>query len=445
MTFGSLFAGAGGFDMGFDTVGTCLFQVEIDPTARDVLARHWADVPKHKDVREVGKHNLPSADVVIGGFPCQDLSVAGNRKGLQGGTRSGLFYELARIAIELQSKFLVFENVPGLLSSDDGRDFARVLRHLGDNGFCGGWRVLDAEGFGVAQHRRRVFGVFSRGRAGADCCAEILALRESLSWHPSEGRKAGTDVAGDAEAGAGMRGVVNALTANGVGTKGADDTQAQAQAGHFIPQRAHGFTGHDGGVNEQDSGILLAFGGNKTSGDRTVAAGLNAKGGSGRQDFESENFIVRECIPIDMRQASRGETMTNNRPGGSSGGAPGTGIGESGDPSPTIAASHVPAVAFSANNYTTGSYRAIDVSPPLTTNADATRGTHLPVNGLSVRRLTPRECERIMDWPDDHTRYRADGREIADGPRYRLCGNGIVRAKAAWIARRLLSAIGDRP
>jgi DNA (cytosine-5)-methyltransferase 1 len=120
-TVGSLFSGAGGFDIGFDRAGFALaWQVEIDPTARDVLARHWPDVERHEDVRTVGKKNLAPVDVVVGGFPCQDVSVAGKGKGLSG-ARSGLFYEMARVIRELRPACVVWENVPGLRSNDGGR------------------------------------------------------------------------------------------------------------------------------------------------------------------------------------------------------------------------------------------------------------------------------------------------------------------------------------
>lgn len=207
MTYVSLFAGVGGFDLGFDAAGfRCLAQVEIDRQCRSVLALRWPDVPRYDDVRSFGREQVPTCDIVVGGFPCQDLSVAGNRGGLEG-KRSGLFYELARVCFELRPRFLVWENVGGLLSSDGGRDLARILRHLGDGGFFGAWRVLDARHFGVPQSRRRVFGVFARGRSGAERCAEVLALREGGTRRTPARRKAGKGVAATLTRGSGSAGV----------------------------------------------------------------------------------------------------------------------------------------------------------------------------------------------------------------------------------------------
>lgn len=197
MRFLSLFAGIGGFDLGFARAGmVCVGQVEIDKRARSTLERHWPSVPRYDDVRAVGRNNLPQQiDVLCGGFPCQDLSIAGKRLGF-GGLRSSLFFEMVKIADECRPAYLVWENVPGLLSSNAGWDFAAVLAALGDIGYYGAWTVLDARYFGVPQRRRRVFGVFSRLDSGAAACAEILALAERGRRHPAPRRKTQEEVAG---------------------------------------------------------------------------------------------------------------------------------------------------------------------------------------------------------------------------------------------------------
>lgn len=186
MTVGSLFAGIGGIDLAAERVGMVpAWQVEIDDDATRVLAHHWPDVTRHDDVTTWATRKNPAAsvDLIVGGFPCQDLSVAGKRKGLAG-KRSGLFGQMVRIIHRVRPAFVLWENVPGLLSSDDGRDFVRVMRALADIGYSGGWRALDAQRFGVPQRRRRVFGVFARGRAGAGRAAEILALTQGGGRHP---------------------------------------------------------------------------------------------------------------------------------------------------------------------------------------------------------------------------------------------------------------------
>ncbi len=157
MKFGSLFTGVGGFDLGFERAGMeCAWQVEFDKNCQNVLRKHWSETELFNDVRTVGKHNLEPVDVICGGFPCQDVSIAGKRAGLAG-ERSGLWSEFARIIDELEPKWVVIENVPGLLSSNRGRDFATVIRWLAERGYGVAWRILDSQYFGVAQRRRRVF------------------------------------------------------------------------------------------------------------------------------------------------------------------------------------------------------------------------------------------------------------------------------------------------
>ena len=163
-TFVSLFAGVGGFDLGFERAGhTCVGQVEIDKHAQKILKKHWPDVPMHDDVttaiewaKEIDL--IGRVDIVCGGFPCQDVSVAGKRAGAGAGTRSGLFWDAIQFAQEVKAQTIVLENVPGLLSSNNGRDFGVVLTELANAGYRHiEWRVLDSQFFGVPQRRRRVF------------------------------------------------------------------------------------------------------------------------------------------------------------------------------------------------------------------------------------------------------------------------------------------------
>lgn len=188
----SLFSGVGGFDLGFDRAGMeCAGQVEYDEKARAVLARHWPDVKRMNDVREVKGDEFGAIDVICGGFPCQDVSVAGRRAGLAG-ERSGLWFEFHRIIDRVKPGWVVIENVPGLLSSHGGRDFAVILRGLVECGYGVAWRILDAQYFGVPQRRRRVFIVGSLGDGRA---AEILFERESGGGDSPKVGRSGQDVA----------------------------------------------------------------------------------------------------------------------------------------------------------------------------------------------------------------------------------------------------------
>jgi len=186
----SLFAGVGGFDLAMQRQGVkVVASVEIDSKCNEVLARHFPDATQFTDVTTVKGSDLigagftPRTGIITGGFPCQDLSVAGKRAGLAG-ERSGLFWEIARLVEETQSEYFIIENVPGLLTSNKGRDFGVVIGTMADIGYSLGWRVLDAQHFGVPQRRRRVFIVGKRTTDGTSI-AEVLFKSDSLRRDPS--------------------------------------------------------------------------------------------------------------------------------------------------------------------------------------------------------------------------------------------------------------------
>lgn len=174
MTVASFFAGIGGFDLGLERAGMqVVFQCERDAFCRSVLKKHWPHVPLSTDINDQDLDvSLPNADLWCGGFPCQDLSLAnqGKRRGLEG-ERSGLFHRFADLAGIYRPRWLVLENVVGLLNSHEGADFRMVLDRLDELGYCVAWRVLDAKFFGSAQRRRRVFIV---GSHQSDCAARVL-------------------------------------------------------------------------------------------------------------------------------------------------------------------------------------------------------------------------------------------------------------------------------
>jgi DNA (cytosine-5)-methyltransferase 1 len=238
---GSLFSGIGGLDHGLARAGwEHAFFCEADAYRRDVLRARWPGVPVYEDVASVatsdngarpvgvgaGRRALggsgrgatadgslggseDAVDLLAGGFPCQDLSVAGRRAGLAG-ERSGLFHEFARVAESFRPRWLLVENVPGLLSSNGGRDFGVVLGTLADLGYGLAWRIVDSRFFGVPQRRRRVFVVGAlvdrNPRAAAERAGAVLAVGTRCERHPATRREAGADVAGTLGGGAGERG-----------------------------------------------------------------------------------------------------------------------------------------------------------------------------------------------------------------------------------------------
>ena len=161
MNVGSLFAGIGGFDLGFERAGMRVsWQVEQDPYCQAVLARHFPEARRFEDVREVGAENLPPVDLLCGGFPCQDLSAAGKGAGLDG-ANSGLWTEFARIIRELRPRYVVVENVPALLTGKgkrwDRAPVGRVLGDLAEAGYDAEWACLSAREFGAPHLRKRIW------------------------------------------------------------------------------------------------------------------------------------------------------------------------------------------------------------------------------------------------------------------------------------------------
>jgi DNA-cytosine methyltransferase len=213
LTHASFFSGVGGLDMGLERAGwTTVSFSEIDPYASAVLARHWPAVPNLGSITDLagGRSGVGSgeqlrqhavdhgdwtrADLWSGGFPCQDLSVAGKRRGMgtdaeRSDTRSGLAYAFLDLVERYRPPAILLENVPGLLSSHRGRDFYALQRRMAELGYVGAYRILDARYFGVPQRRRRVFIVALDARRGAtaDDAAEVLSVGSRCDRHPASG------------------------------------------------------------------------------------------------------------------------------------------------------------------------------------------------------------------------------------------------------------------
>ena len=156
MAFGSLFAGIGGIDLGLECSGMeCKWQVENDAYCTKILEKHWPEVKRYGDIREIKEGELESVELICGGFPCQPVSHAGKRKGTE--DERWLWPEFYRIIRVVGPEWVLVENVPGLLSIDSGKVFGGILRDLAECGYDAEWRVYDARFFGVPQRRRRLY------------------------------------------------------------------------------------------------------------------------------------------------------------------------------------------------------------------------------------------------------------------------------------------------
>lgn len=286
-TYGSLFSGVGGFDLGCDAAGwDCAWQVEWDDRARSVLERHWPDVPKHADVRDVKGHDLAPVDCITFGFPCQDLSVAGKRAGLDG-ERSGLFFEAVRIIREMREatdgaypRVAVAENVTGLLNADKGDAMGRCLDALAEIGAVGiEWRVLDAQWFGVPQRRRRVFLVacFDPVAAGR---GQVFPEPESVRGDLAPQRTPGKGIAGSLTCGLGTGGPCDTHALNGWLTTDATHTHTD-DGGDVDGGRASGVVQRPGRVHRSSHPQLAG----------TVSAKW-AKGTGGPAGDECQNLVL---------------------------------------------------------------------------------------------------------------------------------------------------------
>ena len=429
--FISLFAGVGGFDKGLEQAGhECVAQVEWDKNAAGVLKHRWPNVPLFCDVSKVSADDLPDADFITYGFPCQDLSVAGKREGLDG-KRSGLFYEATRLIRELRSRgcglrFAVAENVGGLFSADDGVALARCIRELLDSGACEtGWRLLDSQYFGVAQRRKRVFIVSDFGGESVD---EILAITESLPGYPAPSREAGKGTAGDATKGVGEGGKQRVRVA----------TYDNKAIGEIVDSKVSGtITSNTGGGGEtQNPAFILqegiafeprsADGEPRITGDikEVVSPTLNCMGGGQREpSVVSWNGDTTpkasEDVSVTLRSQQGGE-----------------GVG----------------VAFTASDRSNKAAWEGDISGTINCQMNS-ESSNLQMGvreNLTVRRLTPIECERLQGFPDNWTsekmeltlegnEWKATGKVLkqADGPRYKQMGNAITVNVGAWIGKQI--------
>ncbi len=401
------------------------YQSEIEPFPCAVLKERFPDAVNLGDMTRFKDWPNATVDVLCGGTPCQSFSVAGLRKGLDD-PRGNLMLTHLAIAGRYRPRWLVWENVPGVLSSNGGRDFGSFLGGLGQLGYGFAYRVLDAQytrtrryPWAVPQRRRRVFVVGYLGdwrRAAA-----VLFDAESLSGNPPPRREAGSAAA--------------ALTADDVGTCGADDNQAQA--GHLIPSHdsACTLTAHErkGPLPEADLSTVvaqgpIAFGAKSTevqADTSGVAPPLRAMSHSGSHANAGGHAAVAfaENDRAEVRLAGGDGQVASQLTAG--GGKPGQGY-------PAVA---IQERATSENvGAGPGGVGVRDDGAAYTLEARQT--PQAVATPWAVRRLMPIECERLMGFPDNWTKipYRnkpAD--KCPDGPRYKALGNSMAINCMEWI------------
>ena len=447
-THGGFFSGIGGFSLGFEQAGfKSLFECEIDPSCQKLLRAKFPDATIYGDITKLQGRDLPYVDVLTFGSPCQDLSIAGQRKGMAG-ERSGLFFEAIRVIGEMERKpaFVIWENVPGALSSHSGRDFYAVLnafRELRASDIA--WRILDAQYFGVPQRRRRIFLVsdFAAKRAG-----EILFKPEGVPRNTPKSRKAGEEIAyalrgnpshsGDKGDGGLNCTLVAGTIGGGSGRRGwSDDTDRMTFVASPITTRTERSEDRGDGL---DNIIVMAHG----------------QGGAEILNNQCPTLNCNHEAPIAFDFKSSGRN--------------GFGVGEV---APTLRGQHgvtgngsgggSVAVLYH-NHQQDGSIREYHDISPTVSQQWGTGGNNVPMVG--VRRLMPIECERLQGFPDNFTRIpRAyfkskpksksfiknpedygieDGRWVkylSDSKRYQMLGNAVAVPVARQLAERIYDTL----
>ena len=394
---------------------------EIEKFPSQVLAHHYPNTPNVGDMTKFKEWNIGSIDLLVGGTPCQSFSVAGLRKGLDD-PRGNLMLTYLAIADQYRPRWLVWENVPGVLSSNGGKDFGVFLGALGELGYGFAYRILDAQYFGVAQRRRRVFVVGYLGDWRA--AAAVLFERHSLSGDSAPSREKRKEAASGITHGLGDGGelarCLNACnTASGRLDVSVETFVSQPIALQDITSREKAQNGR----------------------------GWNADGSAYTVDTHATQGVAQP-IPFDTTQIT--SKANYSKP-------------ESGDPChPLAAGAHPPAIAqpISFSGQMSNPQTDVDmtqtlqaknpmavVAPTLTAANDPSRSPQssevtqqvysVYQSSMAVRRLTPVECERLQGFPDNYTDIQPKGKATPDGPRYKALGNSMAVPVMAWIGKRI--------
>jgi DNA (cytosine-5)-methyltransferase 1 len=353
--------------------------------------------------------NIGSIDLLVGGTPCQSFSVAGLRKGLDD-PRGNLMLTYLAIADQYRPRWLVWENVPGVLSSNGGKDFGVFLGALGELGYGFAYRILDAQYFGVAQRRRRVFVVGYLGDWRA--AAAVLFERHSLSGDSAPSREKRKEAA------------------SGAGDGAAISSHWDGDYPHPTLNQSAKSSGGVGFSNQEifsQRGAYLAAQSISTHGlgdDGDLARCLNAcNTASGRLDVSVETFVSQ---PIALQDITSREKAQNGK-------------GWSADGSAYTVDTHATQGVAQPICLMDQGGSVMNIEHDMTGTLRRETHGHEPVvtQAMAVRRLTPVECERLQGFPDSYTDIQPKGKATPDGPRYKALGNSMAVPVMAWIGKRI--------
>ena len=419
--------------LGFEAAGFS----EIDPFARAVLAHHYPDVPLHGDFTTLTEHDYGAIDLLVGGTPCQSFSIAGLRKGFAD-DRGNLALGFIHLAQSAKPRWVVWENVPGVLSIDRGRTFGTFLGALAECGYGFAYRILDAQYFGVPQRRRRVFVIGYLGDWRP--AAAVLFERESLQRDITPRRETRQEVAGtfksrassggwgadvDLASSGYMRPVAGALGARTCLSRGAQD----ADCGHLIARTLMGASA------KHDAELETYVVDKQKQWPADVACTLNAQYGD-KMGLEDQHALAGAPLFVPARAYNVTYCDANgrrkDRPNG------GMYVSET-EQSKTVTAGgdRSTYIAFEPGSIARNA-GPTDLRETCST-LRAEMGDNQPavLTQMAVRRLTPRECERLQGFPDDYTLIPYRGKQAADGPRYKALGNSMHTGTMRWLGERI--------
>jgi DNA (cytosine-5)-methyltransferase 1 len=390
---------------------------EIERFPSEVLAHHYPHTPNLGDMTKFKEWNLgTNVDLLVGGTPCQSFSVAGLRKGLDD-PRGNLMLTYLAIADKYRPRWLVWENVPGVLSSNGGKDFGVFLGALGELGYGFAYRVLDAQYFGVAQRRRRVFVVGYLGDWRA--AAAVLFERHSLSGHSAPSREKREDPAKCLTRGAGQRydfeteDLIPAYDTK----QGLENQHINAGCPMFVPSTVQTLRTRrpgEGGMSADHEHLIPA-----------VSPALNTCSGANHAP-DTKAYLVQP-IAYNITFCDANGTRAD-RPNG------GLYVNETDVTSTLTKAGIGTNVAQPTIVHGTQDPCVSDIAFAQGRNNG---GENVMVQHMAVRRLTPTECERLQGFPDNYTDIKSKGKPTPDGPRYKALGNSMAVPVMAWIGQRI--------
>jgi DNA (cytosine-5)-methyltransferase 1 len=410
---------------------------EIERFPSEVLAHHYPSTPNLGDMTKFKEWtNVSDVDVLVGGTPCQSFSVAGLRKGLDD-PRGNLMLTYLAIAKRYRPNWLVWENVPGVLSSNGGRDFGSFLGGLAECGYGFAYRVLDAQYFGVAQRRRRVFVVGYLGDWRA--AAAVLFERHSLQGHPAPSREKRQGAAASARAGVvggGWPADISSTLDTTFGTKqGLENQHINAGCPMFVPvvKTLVGLQDCNNFSSEITGTIVTRKGCAADTAHMVMQPIALAENTIGRQPQNGGNGDgFTDGGPMYTLNATGVHGVAQPIAFSGQMSNPQTDV----DMTPTLQAKNPMAVSVGVDTY--NGTETGQVSCTIT--ADVGGPTHSGpkvMQSMAVRRLTPVECERLQGFSDNYTDIKSKNKPTPDGPRYKALGNSMAVPVMAWIGQRI--------